>query len=104
VATSIRYSQADGVDRNEPDGAADLLDLLAGGRPAWHRDASCIEHPELSWFLERGEDPAPAKAVCSTCLVLGECRSWALAQGPALVGIWGGLSARERLRRRRPAA
>jgi len=103
MPTSITYSTADGIDRNEPGGAADLLDLLAGGRPAWHRDASCLEHPELSWFPDKADDTTAAKAVCSGCLVVAECRTWALAQGPALVGIWGGLSARARLQRRRAA-
>jgi len=104
MATSITYSTADGIDRNEPGAAADLLDLLAGGHPAWHADAACREHPELTWFPERGEDATAARAVCSTCLVLGECRSWALAQGGGLVGLWGGLSGQERKVRRRPAA
>jgi WhiB family redox-sensing transcriptional regulator len=74
------------------------------GKPAWHADAACVEHPELAWFPAQGEDTAAAKAVCSTCLVVGECRSWALAQGPQLHGLWGGLSGLERKRRRRPAA
>ena len=107
MPTSITYSTADGMDRNEPGVAAGLLDLLASWKPAWHRDASCVEHPELTWFPAPGEDTAAAKAVCETCLVVGECRSWSLAQGPELQGIWGGLSGQERRRRRRavlPAA
>jgi WhiB family redox-sensing transcriptional regulator len=104
MATSIRYSQADGVDRNGPGAAADLLDLLARGKPAWHADVACLEHPELTWFPAQGEDQTAAKAICSTCLVVAECRSWSLAQGPELQGLWGGLSAQERKGRRRPAA
>jgi len=104
VPTSISYSTADGMDRNEPGGAAGLLDLLVWGKPAWHADAACREHPELSWFPAPGEDLAAAKAVCESCLVVAECRSWSLAQGPELQGIWGGLSGQERRRRRRPAA
>jgi len=103
MPTSISHAQADGVDRNEPGAAADLLELLATGKPAWHADASCREHPELSWFPAQGEDTAAAKQVCSTCLVVGECRSWSLAQGPQLQGLWGGLSGQERRRRRRAA-
>ena len=104
MPTAIRYAQADGIDRNEPGVAADLLDLIAGGRPAFHADAACREHPELTWFPDKGDDLTAARAVCSTCLVLGECRSWALAQGGGLVGLWGGLSGQERKVRRRPAA
>jgi len=81
MPTSIRYSRADGLDRNEPGVAAGLLDLIASGTPAWHADAACKEHPDLSWFPERGEDSTAAKAVCESCLVTAECRSWALAQG-----------------------
>jgi len=103
MPTSITYSQADSIDRNGPGAAADLLDLIAGGKPAWHADAACREHPELSWFPAQGEDSSAARAVCSGCLVVGECRSWALAQGGGLVGLWGGLSDRERRRRRRAA-
>ena len=104
MATTITYSMADGIDRNEPGVAGGLLDLLARAKPAWHADAACVEHPELTWFPAHGEDQTAAKAVCSTCLVVAECGSWALAQGPELQGIWGGLSGQERKRRRRPAA
>ncbi len=74
--------------------AVSLLDLLTA-RPAWHADAACREHPDLSWHPELGESAGPAKAVCSGCLVRDDCRAYALA-GPELAGIWGGLSDRER--------
>ncbi len=103
MPTPIIHSLADGVDRNEPGVAAGLLDLLARGTPAWHADAACLEHPELSWFPAHGEDQTAAKAVCTGCLVVAECGSWALAQGPELQGIWAGMSGQERKRRRRAA-
>ena len=82
----------------------DLLELIRR-RPAWHADAACREAPaEVSWFIERGEDPRPAKAVCQRCLVADECRTWALDQGPELQGIWAGLTSRDRMAARRPAA
>ncbi len=78
-----------------------LVDLLYGsGRPSWFADAACKEHPELSWHPELGESTAPAKRICSGCLVRAECFDYALAD-PALAGVWGGLSARERGRLRR---
>lgn len=46
-----------------------------------------------SWFIERGGDPRPAKEVCARCLVGGECRAWALDQGPGLEGMWAGSAA-----------
>ncbi len=101
MPASVRQAQA---DRYDPTAVDLLVDLLARERPAFHADAACREHPEVSWFPELGEDGRTAKAICAGCLVLGECRSWALEQGPGLVGVFGGLSSRERQQRRRAAA
>ncbi len=88
----------------EPPDYEDLLDLIQH-RPAFHADAACREAPpEVSWFIDRGGDPRPAKAVCQRCLVAGECRAWALDQGDALEGIWAALSKRDRAAQRRLAA
>jgi WhiB family redox-sensing transcriptional regulator len=74
----------------------ELFDLTGYVTPAWHRDAACKEHPELSWFPRRGRDARPVKRVCQSCLVVDLCRAWALNQSEPLVGIWGGLTANER--------
>lgn len=71
------------------DPLAELLDQL---RAPWKLDSACLEHPELSWFPERGEDQSRQKAVCSACLVRVEC----LAAGVGQLGIWGGISERAR--------
>jgi hypothetical protein len=63
----------------------------------WRKDALCREHPELSWFVPRGDDPRDAKGVCGRCRVAGECRSYAVAWG-AKAGIWGGHGIRLRVR------
>ena len=85
--------------------AGDLLELLAARRPAWHADAACREAPaSVSWFIERGQDPRPAKAVCARCLVLDDCRAWVLEQGPDLDGVWAGLSRADRAEARRGVA
>lgn len=78
----------------------DLDDLLHP--PAWHADAACRDHPELSWFPDRGEDLRPARAVCASCLVRSECLSAAL-EDAYTNGVWGGTSERERRRMRRAA-
>jgi WhiB family redox-sensing transcriptional regulator len=57
--------------------------------PAGHADAACREHPEVSWFPERGEPTTAAKAICSGCLVKQECAAYALGHEEALDGIWG---------------
>jgi WhiB family transcriptional regulator, redox-sensing transcriptional regulator len=59
----------------------------------------CLEYPELTWFPERGQPSAPAKAVCGRCLVQRECLDYALAD-PDLMGVWGGTSQRDRARHR----
>lgn len=86
--------------------AADLSSLLA--RPAWHRDAACAEHDPALWFpppptpgVNTSAMAARAKAICGGCLVLDDCRAWALDQvaaGVDLAGIWAGTSAPERRR------
>ncbi len=82
----------------------ELFELLRR-RPAFHADAACREAPpEVSWFIQRGGDPGPAKAVCARCLVAGECRAWALEQGPELDGVWAGMSRADRAVARRGLA
>jgi WhiB family redox-sensing transcriptional regulator len=70
------------------------LDLLPL-RPAWMRDALCREHPEVSFFIERGGAVAAAIAVCSDCLVRAECLRYALDHDER-DGIWGGTTPAQR--------
>ena len=86
------------------DAELDIFDLLAGLRPAWQADAACREHPDVNWFSTQSVHQREAKTICRGCLVLEDCRSWAVAQGSELVGVWGGLSTSERRRLRRAAA
>lgn len=81
---------------------AALLDMIARHRPAWQADALCREYPEISWFPEAGQSSQPAKDVCGRCLVVFECRQWAMEQGSQLQGIWGGLTADDRRKVRSP--
>lgn len=78
------------------------LEALIRHRPAWHRDAACLEHPELTWFPDKGETAVTreAVAVCGRCLVRAECLQFAL-EVPDMAGIWGGTSARQRAALRR---
>ena len=79
-----------------------LAELLAG-RPAWHRDALCLEYPLVDFLPDRGQPSAPAKAVCAACLVRDECLAVGLADS-SLVGVWGGLSGGQRRELRRRVA
>ncbi|MGI5269063.1 WhiB family transcriptional regulator [Nonomuraea sp. CA-218870] len=71
----------------------------------WLRSGACkSSDPEL--FFPLAPSPvqeARAKAVCATCQVLTECRSYAVRAGEA-DGIWGGLTPDERRRSRLPAS
>lgn len=85
---------------------ADVEVLPLGQRfakPKWMRDGACLEHPELTWFPERGQPTGPAKAVCRSCLVRDDCLAFAL-EHPLTIGVWGGTSERERRKMRRHAA
>jgi WhiB family redox-sensing transcriptional regulator len=85
-----------------PISLAELFD-----RPAWMRDGLCREpaYADVDFFLERGGDSRPAKALCARCLVQPECLAYALDR-PMWddSGIWGGTSARERRRLRSTSA
>lgn len=81
----------------------------------WRANGACRDHPPRWWFPDseastrgrpRRHDPATidpdaarALAICATCPVLLDCRSWALAHEAN--GIWGGLTAGDRARERR---
>jgi len=72
---------------------ADLLDLVVL-RPVWHRDAACREHPELTWFPERGEHQGP-RARCARAVWCAPNVSKRLREHH---GFWAGTSERERCR------
>ena len=63
--------------------------------PCQMRDALCQEpeYVDLPWFPERGQSPAPCKAVCDRCLVAEECKAYAVEIG-ADAGCWGGVVGR----------
>lgn len=76
VTTATTRRDANG--REDPPSLTELIHWIARPRPVWMRDAACREHPEVNFFPARGEDRRPALAVCGRCLVLNECRQWAL--------------------------
>ena len=68
---------------------------------SWEPRAACLQVPGLFAVAltapapERDERAQAAKAVCSVCPVLAECRDYALRVREPL-GVWGGLSEKER--------
>jgi len=82
------------------------MSIAAATRPAWHQHGACRGADPNLFFPERGESVKEAKAVCARCPVRAECLDYAM-ENHEVVGIWGGLSARERRqlsRTRREAA
>ncbi len=100
--TSSSASSASSASWSDLPDLADLIRWFALPRPAWQADALCKEYPDVPWFPRRGEDRRPALAVCGRCLVLNECRQWALHDPHAPShGIVGGLSEQARRNARR---
>jgi WhiB family redox-sensing transcriptional regulator len=58
-------------------------------------DTADFYHPDNERGPSRVRREARAKAVCSGCPVIANCRRWALMVREPY-GVWGGLSAEER--------
>lgn len=63
----------------------------------WRDAALCAETAPDLFFPAKGESSVPAKRICGRCEVVDACLAYALAHGES-VGVWGGLSPRERAR------
>lgn len=63
----------------------------------WKALANCRGINADLFYPVRGESAEPAKAVCRGCEVSIDCLEYALTSGEK-VGIWGGMSERERRR------
>lgn len=57
--------------------------------------AACRDLPAEVFFLEKGDDAGPAKAICATCPVARACLEAALERDEEF-GIWGGAGESER--------
>lgn len=65
----------------------------------WMDRAACRGEDINIFFVERVEDVRPALQICDDCPVQEECLDYALVHN-IQVGVWGGLSARQRRRLR----
>jgi WhiB family redox-sensing transcriptional regulator len=81
------------------------LDELTRDAPRWD-GAACIGHDAELWFhdAETNRDAktwtAKAKTICEGCDLIKLCRDWAIEQRIPH-GVYGGMSAKEREKRRR---
>lgn len=73
---------------------------LGDGPLAWQANALCAQTDPEAFFPEKGGSTREAKAVCQACEVRQECLEYALLNDERF-GIWGGLSERERRRKKR---
>lgn len=72
-------------------------------REPWTDGALCTQGDSGDLFFpEKGDSAKPAKQVCSKCEVRAECLNYAMKHA-APYGVWGGLSARDRIKLRRTA-
>jgi len=63
----------------------------------WMQEGLCTQTDPEIFFPDRGEPTKPGKKVCGQCGVREQCLAYALENGE-VIGIWGGLSARQRKR------
>lgn len=84
--------------------ADEFGDLADVDVPAWYADAACVGHDPGEWFPEgQGVHVSKALAVCEDCPVREQCLQHALDRGET-VGVWGGMTARQRDHLARQAA
>lgn len=63
--------------------------------PEWQEQALCAETDPEAFFPTKGGTSEVAKRICMGCEVITECLEYALVHDKR-VGVWGGLSERER--------
>ena len=85
-----------------------FAERIAALRPPWMRQAACSGADPDLFFPDRttaAEAIPAARAICSAYPVSAQCRAHAVAE-PAIRGLWGGTSERDRsrIRRRRDRA
>jgi WhiB family redox-sensing transcriptional regulator len=80
-----------------------IKDDLPVGPPApgaWRDLGLCIGSSGIDWFPESDTDtpagdPEPARSLCHQCVVMSECRNYAVTWDIA-DGVWGGMTSDER--------
>jgi WhiB family redox-sensing transcriptional regulator len=72
----------------------DLIDMAAA--TSWMDGALCAQADPEQWFPEAGEHSQAAKTICDGCPIRERCLEYARTEGIPF-GVWGGLTAAERL-------
>jgi WhiB family redox-sensing transcriptional regulator len=63
---------------------------------AWRQEANCLGEPTEIFFPPRGKSLDLARQICGECTVRKECLDFAQVHYES-IGIWGGLSNRQRI-------
>ena len=63
--------------------------------PDWHQHAACAGTDPDLFFPTKNRTAHAAKRICAVCEVRAECLAYAIDNEP--LGVWGGMSLRERL-------
>lgn len=66
----------------------------------WRSQAVCAQSDPDLWFSPGAVEHREAKKICRECPVRRQCLAYAM-EAPVDHGVWGGLTERERRRRRR---
>lgn len=79
-----------------------MIDLFELEPEFWREGAACADRPEVDFFApsEAGEEVRRAKAICTSCPVSDDCLAFAIETNQP-DGVWGGHTAKERVRLRR---
>lgn len=70
-----------------------------GERPEWHYSAACHGHTDV-FFPDVGDmyqSLKQARKICQTCPVQTECLDYSLTLPHPWIGVYAGLSPRERM-------
>ena len=81
---------------------AEMYALLVPGEMPWQDRARCAEVGGEVFFPGKREPCEPANRICRACEVREPCLEYALGRD-GLLGVWGGLSERERRELKRQA-
>jgi WhiB family redox-sensing transcriptional regulator len=80
----------------EPASSPIRVDVQPGSE--WMSNAACRGMDANIFFPERGDDLAPARAICARCPVSNDCLIFAYTHPLITAGVWGGTSHNERRR------
>ena len=93
IAAEIASSRASGEDLLA---CLERFEALLA-RPSWHARARCRGYGPGAFFPSRREDAEAAKATCHGCPVRAECAAAGMRERE---GVWGAVTADERVLRR----